>query len=400
MPSDGCKGDTVPLAVGKWYDFHEFGWYMGNVGPSNDDLVSPGDTERTVAAFEIRYRRFLDPAGKPLGQLPPFAADPAVMVLIYKVMVLTRQFDAKAVSLQRTGQLGSFPSSIGQEAVCVGLASAMQPDDVLLATYREHGSFLWRGVTLKEMFLTWGGDERGNDYAVPRQDFPPSIPIASHAPHAVGVAAAMKLRGQKRCAVCVLGDGATSKGDFYEAVNLAGAWHLPVVFVINNNQWAISVPRHVQSAAPTLAQKALAGGFDGEQVDGNDVVAVHHAVQQALGRAREGGGPGLIEAITYRLSDHTTADDATRYRPDDEVSAQWPNEPIARLRTYLAASGFWTKSDEESLITESSKAIEAAKDEYLHTAPQPRTALFDYLYETLPPALAEQRARVQGGDHA
>ncbi len=355
--------------------------------------------ERVAASFEVRYRQFLDPAGKPVAELPTFAHDRDVMVALYRAMVMTRQFDAKAVSLQRTGQLGTFPSSLGQEAVTVGLAGARHDDDVLLPTYREHGALLWRGVSFVEMFLAWSGDERGNAYSGPREDFPPAIPIATQATQAAGVAAAMMLRGQKRCAVCVLGDGATSKGDFYEAMNLAGVWQLPVVFVINNNRWAISVPLEHQTACETLAQKAIAGGFAGEQVDGIDIVAVRHAVGEVVERARAGGGPGLIEALTYRLSDHTTADDATRYRPDHEVSAAWPNDPLARARAYIAAAGWWAKSDEEALITDARETIERSVESYLAVPPQPPTAIFDSLYETLPAPLARQRAMVEGGGH-
>ena len=371
----------------------------GNVEAIERRLNGSDDGERTVARFEIEFRQFLDEAGKPLGELPEFAHDRELMLRIYQTMVLTRTFDAKAVSLQRTGQLGTYPSSLGQEAATVGLASAMHEDDVLLPTYREHGAQHWRGVTMVEMFLYWGGDERGTDYKVPREDFPPAVPIATQTLHAAGVATAMKLRKQARCAVCVLGDGASSKGDFYEAMNVAGAWNLPVVFVVNNNQWAISVSRDTQTSAQTLAQKAIAGGFVGVQVDGNDVVAVHQAVSEAVERARAGGGPGLIEAVTYRLSDHTTADDATRYRPEDEVSAAWAKDPLKRLRNFIGDQGWWTKEDEERLVTETKSAIEKAKDEYLATPPAPPTAIFDYIYETLPDAYAAQRAKIEETDN-
>jgi pyruvate dehydrogenase E1 component alpha subunit len=167
--------------------------------------------------------------------------------------------------------------------------------------------------------------------------------------------------------------------------------HLPLVFVVNNNQWAISVPRARQSAAQTLAQKAVAAGFPGEQVDGNDVIAVRCAVERALARARRGDGPALIEALTYRLSDHTTADDASRYRDDAEVSARWKEEPVARLRDYLAANGHWSKQDEEALLAECGEKVEAAVEEYLATPPLPPSAMFDHLYAVLPPALADQR---------
>ena len=361
----------------------------------NESAPTPA-ADRIAAKFEVRYRQFVDPAGRPVAEVPPFALDRGAMVALYRAMTLTRQFDAKAVSLQRTGQLGTFPSSLGQEASTVGLAAAMHADDVLLPTYREHGALLWRGVTFVEMFLSWSGDERGNAYSGPREDFPPAIPIATQATQAAGVATAMMLRGQKRCAVCVLGDGATSKGDFYEAMNLAGVWQLPVVFVANNNRWAISVPIESQTACETLAQKAIAGGFEGEQVDGNDVVAVRHAVGEAVERARAGGGPSLVETLTYRLSDHTTADDATRYRPDEEVSAAWPNDPLARVRAYIGDAGWWSKSDEESLITEAKETIDRAVEAYLATPPQPPTAIFDSLYETLPVSLFRQRAMVEG----
>ena len=355
--------------------------------------------EHTVATFEVRHRQFLDPSGRPVGDLPAFAEDPDVLIALYRAMVLTRVFDAKAVALQRTGQIGTYPQCLGQEAIGVAVASAMEDRDVLLTTYREQAAQIWRGVTLTEIFQYWGGDERGNDFAGPREDFPVSVPISTHALHAVGVATAMMLRKQERVAVCILGDGATSKGDFYEAVNLAGVWRLPVLFVVINNQWAISVPLHAQTASETLAQKAIAGGIDGIQVDGNDVIAVRHTAQEVIDRARAGIGPRLIEAVTYRLGDHTTADDARRYRPDDEVSAWWHKDPIARLRTFLGDRQWWTKEDEESLLAECKSRVETAKDEYLAIPPEPPAAMFDYLYETLPASLASQRKSVVGGNH-
>ena len=285
--------------------------------------------------------------GSLAGKLPAFAESRAELVRLYRAMVLTRAFDAKAVGLQRTGRLGTFPSSLGQEAVVVGVGAAMRPEDVLLPSFRELGTQLWRGVTLVEALGYWGGDERGSCFAGPREDFPICVPVGTQAPHAVGVALAFKLRDEPRVAVCVFGDGASSKGDVYEAMNLAGVWRLPVVFVINNNEWAISVPRSAQSAAETLAQKAVAAGFPGEQVDGNDVIAVRAVLERALGHARRECAPSLVEALTYRLSDHTTADDARRYRDDAEVSERWKAEPIARMRSFLIERGWWTKADEE-----------------------------------------------------
>jgi pyruvate dehydrogenase E1 component alpha subunit len=345
-----------------------------------------------VAAFEIEHSAFLDAEGRVLQALPHFAQDPETLIALYRAMVLTRAFDAKAVALQRTGRLGTYGSSLGQEAVSVGIGAAMRPEDVLLPSFREQGAQILRGVTMTELLVYWGGDERGSDFAGPRQDFPVCVPVGTHAPHAAGVALALQLRGEARVAVCVFGDGATSKGDVYEAMNFAGLRRLPLVFVVNNNQWAISVPRAHQSAAETLAQKAVAAGFAGEQVDGNDVIAVRAALERALEKARAGGGPTLVEALTYRLSDHTTADDASRYRNDKEVSARWKEEPIARLRDYLVAAGRWSKDDEEALLEDCGEQVEAAAEEYLAIPPLPPQSMFDHLYAELPRALQEQRA--------
>ena len=345
-----------------------------------------------VASFEIEYRRYLDPAGRPERPLPAFARDRDALVSLYRAMVLTRAFDAKAIALQRTGRLGTYPSCLGQEAVAVGLGDAMAPDDVLLPYAREQGAQFLRGITPTELFLYWGGDERGSDFGRAREDFPICVPVASHAPHAVGVALAFQLRNERRAAVCVAGDGATSKGDYYEALNVAGAWRLPVVFVVTNNQWAISLPRSAQTAAATLAQKAIAAGFAGEQVDGNDVVAVRDAVHRALAHARDGAGPHLIEAITYRLSDHTTADNASRYRDDESVGGHWREDPIARLRAHLTAAHGWSKDEEEATLASCAAEVDRAAEEYLATPPQPPEAVFDYMYERLPADLAEQRA--------
>lgn len=360
--------------------------------------VSPGPLRDSweaatsiIARFEIEHLQCLDAEGLPVGQLPAFAEDREALLAMYRAMVLARTFDAKAVSLQRTGRLGTYASALGQEAVSVGTASAMRSEDVFLPSFREHGGQLVRGVTLVELFLFWGGDERGNVFAGPRHDFPVSIPVGSHAPHAVGVALAMKLRREPRAAVAVIGDGATSKGDVYEALNFAGVWRTPVIFVINNNRWAISVPVEKQTASRTLAQKAIAAGIEGLQVDGNDVIAVRAAVERGLERARGGGGAAWIEAVTYRLGDHTTADDASRYRDDALVSPHWHDEPIARLRRHLVHRGMLQKSDEESLLEDCRSAVEAAANEYMATPPQDPLSMFDHLFAVSPADLKRQR---------
>jgi len=355
----------------------------------------------TVAEFEIHHTRFMDQDGQVLKSLPAFAQSRDAIINLYRAMVITRVFDAKAIALQRTGRLGTYASSLGQEAVGVGIGDAMHEDDLLVPSFREHGAQLRRGVEPVELFQYWGGDERGSDYAGPREDFPISVTVGGHAPHAAGVALAFKLRGEARAAVCVFGDGATSKGDVYEAMNIAGAWQLPVLFVVTNNQWAISTPRGKQTAAQTLAQKAIAAGFEGEQVDGNDIIAVRHAASTAIDNARAGGGPHLIECLTYRLSDHTTADDASRYRDDAEVSRWWQHDPIARLRTYLTGNLAWQREDEEALLKECNVEVEAAAVAYMELEPQPPEAIFDFLYARLPVALEAQRQQLidaSGGD--
>ncbi|MBI4204441.1 MAG: pyruvate dehydrogenase (acetyl-transferring) E1 component subunit alpha [Betaproteobacteria bacterium] len=351
-----------------------------------------------VAKFEIHHSQFLDEHGKLVAPLPEFARDPQALVPLYQAMVRTRLLDQKMLALQRTGQLGTCCCCLGQEAIGVAIGSAMRPEDVLVPTYREAGAQLWRGVKMAELLLYWGGDERGSDFAVPRKDFPVSVPIATQCPHAVGVAYAIKLRREARVVVCTLGDGATSKGEFYESLNAAGTWKLPLVFVISNNLWAISVPRRKQTASETLAQKAIAAGIPGEQVDGNDIIAVRNAVERALTNARGGGGPSVIEAVTYRLSDHTTADDAARYRSADEVAQAWKVEPILRLRTYLTESDAWDKDREDALLKECNEQVQAAVQAYLDTPPPDADQMFDRLYAKLPAALQAQRAEALGDE--
>jgi pyruvate dehydrogenase E1 component alpha subunit len=344
-----------------------------------------------VFRCEIPFTSYLDAEGNASDALPNFARDPKQLIPLYRMMVLTRTLDEKAVALQRTGRLGTYATALGQEAIGVGVASAMRTDDVLLPSFRDHSALLWRGVTILEHLLYWGGDERGSAFSGPQRDFAVSIPVASHFPHAAGVALALKMQGEDTAAVAIAGDGATSKGDFYEALNVAGAWRLPCVFVINNNQWAISLRRSDQTAAETLAQKAVAAGIAGEEVDGNDVIAVRDAVARALDRARAGEGPTLIEAVSYRLGDHTTADDASRYRDAEEVRPHWKLEPLVRLRTYLTHQGVWTKDDEEALLKECSARVEEAASAFLASEPEPPTAMFDFTYAHCPADLQAQR---------
>jgi pyruvate dehydrogenase E1 component alpha subunit len=241
--------------------------------------------------------------------------------------------------------------------------------------------------------MYWGGDERGNDYGGnAANDFPFCVPISTQCLHAAGAALSFKLQGQSQVAVAVCGDGGSSKTDFYAALNSAGAYSLPLILCVVNNGWAISVPRSAQTGAQTLAQKGIAGGLHCLQVDGNDLIAVLEAMRQARERALAGDGATVIEFLTYRLSDHTTADDARRYRDDAQVKAAWVREPMIRLRNYLVAQGVWDDAQEATWKAECSAHVDIEVDAYLATPVQPIESMFDYLYADPPPELLSQRA--------
>jgi 2-oxoisovalerate dehydrogenase E1 component alpha subunit len=350
---------------------------------------------KTVAEFQIKYCQLLDAQANLAPGAPPLAADMPELLRMYRMMTLARTFDAKAVNLQRTGQLGTYASCLGHEAAHVAVGAAMRSEDVLVPYYREYGTQLWRGVRMAEILIYWGGDETGSCFSGPRQDFAWSVPIGSQLLHAAGAAMAMKIRNEPRCAVAYVGDGGTSEGAFYEALNLAGTAALPAVFVIVNNRWAISVPIERQTAARTLAQKAIAAGIPGIQVDGNDFIAVRHVMDEALAKARAGGGPTVVEALTYRLSDHTTADDASRYRRAVELRTAWQQEPLLRARKYLTKSGAWSDAQEEALKAECAREVEAAVDAYASAARPHTDAMFDNLFQNPPKSLREQRERAR-----
>jgi pyruvate dehydrogenase E1 component alpha subunit len=346
---------------------------------------------KTVAEFQITYLQRVDADGVVQGELPAFARDDAQLIEMYRLMTLCRIFDAKAINLQRTGKLGTYAPCTGHEATHVAVGAAMRAEDVLFPVYREYGTQIWRGVTLAEILVYWGGDERGTNFAVPREDFPWCVPIGSQAPHAAGAAMAFKIRKQPRCAVAYIGDGGTSQGAFYEALNLAGARALPAVFVIVNNGWAISVPVGEQTGAQTLAQKGIAAGMPGVQVDGNDAIAVREVMESALARARSGAGPTVIEALTYRLSDHTTADDASRYRPAAELESAWLREPLLRMRKLLEARGAWDAQREQQLRASCAAEVETAVQAYFAHPRPDGDSMFTHLFARLPAALQEQR---------
>ena len=350
-----------------------------------------------VHASDIPFVRYLSPEGKTIKPLPDWAEDGSRLVDYYKAMVKAREADRKAIAMQRTGQMGTYPSCLGQEAPGVVYGSLLKKDDVLVPYYRDLPGQLLRGVEISDVYLYWGGDERGSAGEGYGEDFPNCVPIATQAGHAVGVASAFRIRGERRVALTTCGDGATSKGDFLEALNLAGAWQLPVVFLVVNNQWAISVPRPVQCGAPTLAQKGAGAGLPCVQVDGNDVIALHEVIGSAIERARQGKGAVVIEAITYRLGDHTTADDATRYRDSEEVHKAWAEEPVKRLQTYLHDLGLWSPEQEKVYLEQVKQEIHKAVEVYQSTPLPDVGELFDYHYETPPPGLRHQKEEMQGG---
>ncbi len=351
-----------------------------------------------VAKFEIDYLQYLGPDGKLVADLPEAVSGPAQLLPLFKQMLLVRTFDSKAIALQRTGKLGTYAACLGHEATHVGIGAAMRPEDVFAPSYREYGAQLVRGVQPREILMYWGGDERGNDFQGPRHDFPWCVPIATQCLHAAGAALAFKLRGEPRVAVTCCGDGGSSKTDTYAAINSAGAYTLPFVQCIINNGWAISVPRNAQTGAQTLAQKGLAGGLDCLQVDGNDLIAVLEGMRRAMDRARSGGGGSVIEFMTYRLHDHTTADDARRYRDEAEVKDAWTRDPMTRLRTWLTAEGLWDEDQEKAWIAECTQRIDVEINAYLELKVQPVEAMFDYLYADPPPDLLEQRAQAMAAE--
>lgn len=314
------------------------------------------------------------------------------LISFYETLVLIRQFDTKAIALQRTGQLGTYPSCLGQEAFSAGIGYALEVHDVFVPYYRDQATQYLRGVPLSQLLQLWGGDERANLFTGDaKRDLPICVPIATQITHAAGVATALKAQSASGAVLTTCGDGATSRGDFYESLNLAGVWQLPLVVVVNNNQWAISVPNYMQTASKHIADKALATGVNSLRVDGNDVIAVYHACQSALERARQGKGATLIECVTYRLCDHTTADDASRYRNADEVNEAWDFEPIKRLQTFLSNNDLWDTDKEAALAESCAKVVSEALEEYLNFPAQNSEDIVDFVFETLPEELARQR---------
>lgn len=306
------------------------------------------------------------------------------LIEIYKYMVLARIADEKAFALQREGRIGTYPPLKGHEAVQIGSAFAMNKNDWLFPVYRDMGAMLVMGVPLNLIFLYWMGNEDGCRFPKGANVFPISIPVGSQISLGMGFSWASKLKKEKTVTLVSFGDGATSEVDFHDGLNFAGVFKTPTVFLCINNQWAISVPRRKQSASKTLAQKAIGYGFNGIQVDGNDILAVYAVVKEAVDKANKGEGPTLIEAVTYRMGDHTTADDASRYRSKKEIEEWTGKDPIKRFKLYLESKQIWNKDFEKEIRKEAAGVVENAVKK-AEAAPSPAIEdLFNYTYAEMP----------------
>ncbi len=342
--------------------------------------------------FSVSYLQILDEHGNLDEELEPELSEEELLKA-YKYMVLAREGDQRMLKLQRQGRMGTFAPSTGQEAAVCGPTLAMTKKDWFVCSFRELPGRLMRGETLLQAFLYYNGYEEGNLLHPEARTLPVSIPVGSQIPHAVGIAYAMKYRGERDSAVVVFfGDGATSQGDFHEGLNFASLWRVPVVFICQNNQWAISVPRSKQSHSKTLAQKAIAYDMPGIQVDGNDILAMYKATREAIDRGYAGDGPTLIEAVTYRLMMHTTADDPNKYRSEEEVQEWWRKDPIPRFRSYLERKGLWNDRLQAALEEEIRREVEAAVKEFEQKADFKPDAPFDHVFGAHHKEIEEQRA--------
>jgi pyruvate dehydrogenase E1 component subunit alpha len=341
---------------------------------------------RLEPRFQVEYLSILDSEGNLDTALEPDLPD-AELKRLYHAMVLGRRLDERMVRLQRQGRIGTFAPIKGQEASQLGTVACLRPTDWMVPSFRETAAMIWRGWPIEKLLLFFSGHLEGSQPAPDQHDLPVAIPVATQIPHAVGLAYAAQYRGDDAVVMTFFGDGATSEGDFHEALNFAGVWHVPVVFVCQNNQWAISVPLKKQTHSRTIAEKALAYGFPGIQVDGNDVLAVYAAGREAVERARNGDGPTLIECVTYRLGVHTTADDPTKYRSAEEVAEWERKDPLTRFSAYLQKRNLL----EEGLPERVDAEIAAAVARFEAMPPPDPLVMFDHVYAEMPPHLRAQR---------
>ena len=345
---------------------------------------------KQIAKFSVQYLQILDENGKVDTRLEPDLGQEQV-VSMYRWMRLAREVDDRMLKLQRQGRLGTFPLGTGQEAVSVPAALAMKDGDWYVSAFRDLGGRMIRGEKLTAALHLFNGWEEGN--VLPEKSMrilPTSIVIGCQIEHAAGLAFAAKYQGTDEVAVAFIGDGGTSEGSFHEGLNMAAVWKAPVVYICQNNQWAISIPRSKQTMSETLAQKGLSYGMPVIQVDGNDPLAVWVAVNEAIDRARAGDGPTFIEAVTYRLLMHTTADDPTKYRSQEEEEAAWKTEPLIRTRIYLDGKGWWDDAKEEALVAEMKEQIDTAVKEFETPTDWQDDEPFKYVFGTGHPIIEEQ----------
>jgi pyruvate dehydrogenase E1 component alpha subunit len=341
--------------------------------------------------FQVEHLSILDSDGNLDSSLDP-DLPPAELKRLYRGMLLGRRLDERMIRLQRQGRIGTFAPIKGQEASQVGAAATLRRTDWMVPSFRETAAMLLRGWPIEKLLLLFAGYLEGGQPDESQHDLPITIPVATQLPHAVGLAYAAQYRGDDAVVMAFCGDGATSEGDFHEAVNFAGVWHVPAVFVVQNNQWAISVPLKKQTHSRTIAQKALAYGIPGLQVDGNDILAVYAACHEAVERARGGDGPTLIECVTYRLGVHTTADDPTKYRTAEEVEAWERKDPLTRFTAYLKRKRLLDEGLEDEVDREIAAAVQ--RFEALGAA-EPLT-MFEHVYAELPAHLKAQREQLAG----
>lgn len=333
--------------------------------------------ERILESFNVKRLEILDEKGDADESLMPHLSDEDIKGM-YETLILSRVFDRRALNLQREGRIGSYAPILGQEASQVGSACGLEKTDWIFPSFREIGVYLAMGYPMHKLFQYWSGDERGARCPDNLNIFPICVPVGTQMPHAVGAAMAAGYKGDRIAAIAYFGDGGSSKGDFHEGLNMAGVFRLPVVFICQNNQWAISVPRERQTASGTIAQKAYAYGFEGIQVDGNDIFAVYKASREAAEKARNGNGPTLIECFTYRMSDHTTSDDAARYRAKEEVEKWRPKDPVLRLKLYMEKKGLWTERYRKDIEETANAAVSDAVASAESTGHQEPADMFTY----------------------
>ena len=306
-----------------------------------------------------------------------------------------RTADEMCMSYQRQGRLYTFPPNLGQEAISTSTGFIMKEDDWLVPSYREVAAWLLKGGSIKDIFLLWGGSEEGYLFSGAKNILPVSVPIASQLPHATGIGFALNYQKKDGAVFAFVGDGGTSEGDFHEALNFAGVWKVPVIFIIQNNQYAISVPVSRQTASKNLAIKSVAYGIPGIRVDGNDYLAMHRILTEARDFVTSGNGPILIEAVTYRKGAHTTSDDPSLYRSDEEETTWAVKDPIKRLRAYLIKKKLWKAIEDERLIEGYKKEIDAQFLEYEKSPDYKLDDVFDHMYEEIPEILKNQKVEYE-----